>query len=190
HTEDPARGALAPKLRYFPTLLENNPFAGTPRAELEEAWHDLLQNDNILVPRTELDALNLRSVYSRDGSRGVASLSAFHSLHCLKLVRRMIYKEHYHAGKSAKDMQRQLKHADHCIEYMRETLMCKPDISLVTFHWINDTAQHPDDLTGYYPTNFDASQHECFDWELLNDWAGARAFDLYDLSSLDRPGSL
>ena len=68
--------------------------------------------------------------------------------------------------------------------------MCKPDISLVTFRWINDTAQHPDDPFGYYPTNFDAGQHECFDWKSLNHWAGARSFDLYDLSLLDRPVSM
>jgi hypothetical protein len=77
---------------------------------------------------------------------------------------------------------------DHCIEYIRETLMCKPDISLVTFRWINDTAQHPDDPSAYYPTNFDSSQHECMEWESLDNWAGNRAFDLYDVDSLDRPG--
>jgi hypothetical protein len=65
--------------------------------------------------------------------------------------------------------------------------MCKPDISLVTFRWINDTAQHPDASSAYYPTNFDSSLHECMDWDLLDKWTGDRAFDLYDVDSLDRP---
>jgi hypothetical protein len=65
--------------------------------------------------------------------------------------------------------------------------MCKPDISLVTFRWINDTAQHSDEPAAYYPTNFDSSLHECADWDSLDRWAGARAFDLYNVDSLDRP---
>lgn len=118
-----------------------------------------------------------------------------------------MYKEHYHANTSGTAMERQMKHAgksftsasirkhrilalnitDHCIEYLRESLMCKPDISLVTFRWINDTAQHPDEPSVYYPTNLDSSQHECMEWESLNDWAGKRVFNLYDVDLLDRP---
>jgi hypothetical protein len=40
----PAREALKPEIRRFPTVLENNPFVGKPRSELEEAWHYLLQS--------------------------------------------------------------------------------------------------------------------------------------------------
>jgi Mycotoxin biosynthesis protein UstYa len=64
--------------------------------------------------------------------------------------------------------------------------MCKPDLSLVTFRWINNTAQH-EDPTSFYPTNFDASLHECADWELLDSWAGARMFDLYHIELLQKP---
>lgn len=121
-----------------------------------------------------------------------------------------MYKEHYHANKSGLEMQRQTKHAgerqfhsriivrrwynllilleiDHCVEYLRETLMCKPDISLVTFRWINNTTQHPDEPAAFYPTNFDVSPHECMNWEAVNDWAEQRAFNLYDVDLLDRP---
>jgi hypothetical protein len=65
--------------------------------------------------------------------------------------------------------------------------MCKPDISLVTFRWINDTAQHPEQPSSFYPTNFDVSEHDCMNWDILDDWAGRRAFNLYDVDSLDRP---
>ena len=64
--------------------------------------------------------------------------------------------------------------------------MCKPDVSLVTFRWINNTAQH-DDAAEFYPTNFDASLHECANWELLESWATERVFDLYRIDSLQKP---
>jgi hypothetical protein len=67
--------------------------------------------------------------------------------------------------------------------------MCKPDISLVTFRWINDTAQHPSDPDSFFPTNFDSSLHECMNWDALDDWAGQRMFNLYDLSVLNRPST-
>lgn len=117
----------------------------------------------------------------------------------------MAYKEFYHPNMAGTAMQRQMKHTgqfkqyhrsiiitysesvDHCIEYLRETLTCKPDISLVTFRWINNTAQHPEDPGGFYPTNFDSAQHECMDWKLLNSWAEKRSYNLYNLQALDRP---
>jgi len=183
----PARKALQPELRYFPTNLDGNPFAGAPRKELHEAWHKLLQNDNIRLPKSTLEALGLSSVYVRDSSEGIASLSVYHALHCVKKVHEMMYKEHYHSGKTKLQMQREAKHADHCVEYLRESLMCKPDLSLVTFRWINDTSQHPDEPEAFYPTNFDAGLHECANWGSLNAWAEERVFDLYNVELLNRP---
>jgi hypothetical protein len=76
----------------------------------------------------------------------------------------------------------------HCIEYVREHIMCQPDLSLVTFRWINNTAQHPDFPAQFYATNFDASEHTCAKWEPLDAWAGMRVFNLSNLDQLQRPG--
>ncbi|GAB1312627.1 hypothetical protein MFIFM68171_02837 [Madurella fahalii] len=184
----PAREALVWEERRFPTDITNNALAGGPRPELDEAWHRLLRNDNILVPKEYLDELNLTSIYTKDGLHGIASLSVYHSLHCLKQkkVKRMIFKEYYHKGKSEEAMAREAKHVDHCVEYIREALMCQPDLSLVTFRWINNTAQH-EDKSAFYPTNFDVSMHTCAKWEPLDEWAGGRRFNLFDVDLLRRP---
>ncbi|RAH48964.1 oxidase ustYa family protein [Aspergillus brunneoviolaceus CBS 621.78] len=159
----PDREGLQWRSRRFPTNIVDNPLAGTPRPELESAWHDLLQNDNIRVPIGYLQEKSLKSVYTQDHTEGIVSLSVYHSLHCL------------------------WKHADHCVEYIRESLMCQPDLALVTFRWINDTAQHAAAPTEFYPTNFDVDVHRCADWESLDRWAGQRAFDLSRVDLLDRP---
>ena len=65
--------------------------------------------------------------------------------------------------------------------------MCKPDLSLVTFHFINNTAQHADDPSLQLPTSWDHSLHECANWDSLNNWAGERVFDLYQNDLLRQP---
>ncbi|KAI0868267.1 hypothetical protein GGS24DRAFT_513592 [Hypoxylon argillaceum] len=182
----PNREGLRWEYRKFPTNLVNNPFTGNPREELDEAWHELLQNDNIRVPRDYLDERNLSSVYTRKGGDGIASLSVYHSLHCLKKIKKMLFKEFYHSDKSDEAMAREEKHVDHCVEYIRESLMCKPDLSMVTFRWINNTAQH-EDKTAFYPTNFDADLHFCANWGHLDSWASKRVIDLFQVDLLQRP---
>ncbi|OAA52902.1 hypothetical protein ISF_09180 [Cordyceps fumosorosea ARSEF 2679] len=186
HLPLPSREGLVWEERRFPTDIVDNPFTGEPREELDEAWHKLLKNDNILVPKDYLDEKSLHSVYTKDGDEGVASLAVYHSLHCLKKVKRMLFKEHYHKDKTGDAMAREEKHVDHCVEYIREALMCQPDLSLVTFRWINNTAQHAD-KSGFWPTNFDVDAHRCANWEALDSWAGQRAFNLFEVEKLDRP---
>ncbi|KAI0011123.1 hypothetical protein F4779DRAFT_256094 [Xylariaceae sp. FL0662B] len=108
--EVPAREGLLWEKRRFTTSMVNNPFAGDPRPELDEAWHRLLRNDNIRVPKDYLDELNLTTVYTKDGSEGIASLSVYHSLHCLKKIKRMLFKEYYHKDKSEEAMARESRH--------------------------------------------------------------------------------
>ncbi|RYP12050.1 hypothetical protein DL767_011488 [Monosporascus sp. MG133] len=182
----PAREGLLWEERRFPTNIVDNPFTGDPRPELDEAWYRLPLNDNIRVSKDYLDELNLTSIYTKDGSEGIASLSVYHSLHCLKKVKRMLFKEHYHRGKSSEAMAREAKHVDHCIEYIRESLMCQPDLPMVTFRWINNTAQH-EDKSEFYPTSFDVSMHMCANWEALNSWSGQRMFNLFQVDLLQRP---
>jgi hypothetical protein len=123
-----------------------------------------------------------------------------------KKVKRMLFKDYYHQGKSGDAMAREEKHVgkkyligmkptvigadlialDHCVEYIRESLMCQPDLSMVTFRWINNTAQH-EDKAGFWPTNFDVDSHKCANWQKLDSWAGERMFNLFDVHLLDRP---
>ena len=98
----PAREAVKWELRPFTTSLVDNPFTGTPRPALDQAWHNLLKSiifwhhvypetnyltflldDHIKVPHQTLKALNLSSVELKDQSGDVASLGTFHALHCL-----------------------------------------------------------------------------------------------------------
>lgn len=43
-------------------------------------------DDNIQVSHKDLEALNLTSVYLKDGSGEIASLGVYHALHCLVYI--------------------------------------------------------------------------------------------------------
>ena len=176
----PAQSALQREIRYFPTALRNNAFTGEPRPELDEAWHDLVRNDNIHVPASEITRFNLSSIELADGSGVVAQLGVFHALHCLKMIRHFIYKDHYLANATEHAIWKMGVHVDHCVEYIRENLMCHPDISFVTHRWITTNE-------GLRPSNKDQSPHECVNWDALNEWSGKRVFDLYQLHLLKQP---
>lgn len=165
-------------IRPFPTVLQHNPFTGSPRPELDLAWHNLLRNDNIRVPSSNLARLNLTSIFLSDGSGDLtAQLGVFHALHCLKTIRHFIYQDHYLANATEQALKTIGVHVDHCVEYIRENLMCHPDISLVTHHWTMTDE-------GRKPSIRDTALHECADWRSLDEWAGKRVVDMYQLDML------
>lgn len=52
-----------------------------------------------------------------------------------------------------------LKHGSHCIEYIRQQLMCRPDLTL-----------EPIDLETGSPKDWDV-ERVCVDWDEVSEWA-------------------
>ncbi|KAK7186853.1 uncharacterized protein CC84DRAFT_1092207 [Paraphaeosphaeria sporulosa] len=93
----PAREAIKwEKTSFQNPLGQDNPYKGHPRPELDQAWHDLLENSNIRVSEEELKKINRTSIKLTDGSGDyMAGLNVHHHLHCLKSIRRVIYRDYY-----------------------------------------------------------------------------------------------
>ena len=71
------------KISYDGKLDGVGPYRGKPRPELEQAWHDLLANNNIRLSKDELKKLNKTSIELHDGSGYLGELGVYHHLHCL-----------------------------------------------------------------------------------------------------------
>lgn len=82
----PAASVLRYESRLFPTLIQDNPFVGPPRDELERAWHNLLEPMNIHVPAVDVKRLGLESVKLHGGEERLVQLGVYHELHCLVLA--------------------------------------------------------------------------------------------------------
>ena len=71
-------------------------------------------------------------------------------------------------------------HLDHCVDMLRQLVMCKADITVMTFSW-------KEGVPGPWP-NF-SLEHECRNWESIDMWAKERAIPLEDLDIILKPKS-
>ncbi|KAL5117426.1 hypothetical protein ACEQ8H_004742 [Pleosporales sp. CAS-2024a] len=117
--------------------------------------------------------------------------------HLQKYLRQWIYRQHYHpevgpdeephwllhTGKAAVlslSCVRQLTRTDHCLDLIRQALMCRADTSLMTFEWA--AARREPMLKLQSP------EHVCVDWDDLMNKAQARRVSDTDMASLVNPG--
>ncbi|MCJ1330069.1 hypothetical protein MMC10_006750 [Thelotrema lepadinum] len=104
------------------------------------------------------------------GGGYMATLEMFHQLHCLNMVRMGLRPERYsfalHYNVSEGTLS---KHYDHCIDILRQVIMCNGDTSLLTFHWVEGNPfPYPDFNTW----------HQCRDPEQILEWALRRQPDM------------
>ncbi|KAK0636392.1 hypothetical protein B0T17DRAFT_571227, partial [Bombardia bombarda] len=115
---------------------------------------------NIRVQDEDLRKINRTSVPLNDEKGGyLVTLDVFHELHCLNQLREQVYREYY-PDKHSKA--KQLEHVDHCLDLLRQVVMCHGDVSLQTFGW-------RDDYRWPWP-NFEV-QHTCRKWEKIQEWS-------------------
>ncbi|KAL9040363.1 MAG: hypothetical protein Q9214_004513 [Letrouitia sp. 1 TL-2023] len=162
------------------TFRTDNPFKGPPSKQLDHAWHTLFVNSNVRVTADDLKKIDRTSVPIGDGNGYYAIPTqtkilkdVYHQLHCLKFLRQMLYNDYYQIEKPTNPI-----HIDHCVDNLRQNLMCQADVSLLTFDWVdNDRAPKP---------NF-AIEHECHNWDRIEEWAKEHAFDIFDETTLMHP---
>ncbi len=76
---------------------------------------------------------------------------------------------------------------EHCLEMLRQSVMCHGDVGVIPFEWLHDPERHT-----YEPTTQKGALHTCVRWDKLNHWAVSRRVDLFDSSllALERKVSL
>lgn len=60
-----------------------------------------------------------------------------------------------------------MDNAEHCLEGIRQSVMCQPDLSLYTFEWTPHSRVKP--------AVHLAQAHSCVDWTRLHEWMRGRA---------------
>ncbi|KAL2000729.1 hypothetical protein VTN02DRAFT_2700 [Thermoascus thermophilus] len=93
----------------------------------------------------------------------MANLAVFHQLHCLKTIWQYTYLEHYKSRNelfSKPDVEIH-HHLDHCVDLLRQALMCNPDTSIITFKSV-DTQASPVPEYGL--------PRRCRDFEAILQW--------------------
>lgn len=118
------------------------------------------QDYNLRIPGEDLEKANVTSVPLNDDQGGYfATLDVFHTLHCVNNIRKSYYSDYYH---NPNPVAVQQEHFDHCIDLLRQVIMCHGDISLHTFEW-------KDDYRWPWPSM--RTEHQCRNWDKLMAWS-------------------
>jgi len=146
-------------------------FVGQPRPEMDAAWHDLLSATAIKLSEEELKlANNATSIRHKNGGY-VGGLGISHSLHCVKRIKQYMHRDYYYQGDQQWD--ELFFHADHCLESLRQAVMCAADVSVYTLEWTPHSR--------YKPAVRVPQAHACVNWEALHEWMLGRAASLDDV---------
>ena len=165
---------------------------------MDEAWHNLLAGTSIRLSEEELLlANNATSIRHKDGGY-IGGLGISHSLHCVvslspgvpvfciwpfplfrapfaehtiqKRIKQYFHPEYYYPGEQAWD--ELFMHVDHCLESLRQVVMCSADVSVYTLQWTPHNRHKPGVKV--------PQPHACTDWEALHKWMLGRGASLSD----------
>ena len=85
-------------------------------------------------------------------------------------VHHFLHVEHYWPNATADDIYLLRAHNFHCLDTLRQAVMCQGDTSLITFRW-GDTQRIP-------LGNF-SSEHRCKSWDALDSWNKDHLVDVF-----------
>jgi hypothetical protein len=164
----PASVAVEPVIiRFNGTLDFPSIYRGPPTPELDAAWARIAQD--VLPTRMsikdfikvgEVDSPSKVKYPAEFGGGLVASIESHHQLHCLNILRKVSWPEYYKPTDPSPEVARM--HLDHCIEMIRQTIMCNADVTMITWDWVQG-------LKTPYP-NFN-TRHQCRNFQKILDWA-------------------
>jgi len=166
-----------------------------PSPAIDAAWAELLQYEYPAITLEEM-ALNPFLSYNVNNDKHPVTgkyhfaLDVFHNLHCLNAVRKELDKDYYgahHHGHVGRNVEKdheahathqhqqgqnawdaaQRDHINHCMNHIRQSLQCRPDLSPAAMHVFQDL-----DGSKYFLGN--AERHTCYDWESIMRWAATR----------------
>ncbi|KAI1800518.1 hypothetical protein F4811DRAFT_26099 [Daldinia bambusicola] len=142
--------------------------AGPPTAEKDKAWDHLIKPAyfNATIQELERAGESLENVTRLIGGGYLASIGVFHELHCVRQLRFYIYKERYYPNLSESDEKYLQIHLDHCIEALRETVMCNGNTALISFYWDNPNSSQPAAQSN--------ARSECAQWDSIERWGYSR----------------
>ncbi|KAF2788811.1 hypothetical protein K505DRAFT_393833, partial [Melanomma pulvis-pyrius CBS 109.77] len=145
----------------------------------DDAWRDLLDHVNIRASNAELRSTNQTSVALSNEHSSLVWMDVSHQLHCVKYLRQWIYRQHYHPEVSSDEEPHWLLHIDHCLDLIRQALMCRADTSLMTFKWAAGNRKPM--------LKLESPEHVCIDWDDLMEKVRTRRISDAEMAQLVNP---
>ncbi|KAI1191195.1 hypothetical protein F5B17DRAFT_426840 [Nemania serpens] len=157
---------LRRNVKFLGSFETVTPYRGPPSPEIDGAWARFTMSpwvdgtavalsvgpEEVKAAKKDQEEEWFNSTVQLGDANGggmMATLEMFHQLHCLDLVRKFtFYKYPYYkstGGVFNRPVDAQINHIDHCLEIIRQVIMCNGDTGLITFHWVaNNPVPYPD----------------------------------------------
>ncbi|KAL4895319.1 hypothetical protein BDV59DRAFT_199987 [Aspergillus ambiguus] len=148
--------------------------------EMDAAWEDLIGQRYFLFEESEVEEMNQDPFTPRvepiEKMPGVEQTGVYggvdvlHSLHCLDIMR-MHLQGRQHMGVHALPPDIQAIHIDHCVEQLRQTIMCSGDLTPVTLRKIRQMRNGRPYTILLGETE---RTHTCRNFEDIREWVTSR----------------
>ncbi|KZS89689.1 hypothetical protein SISNIDRAFT_224893 [Sistotremastrum niveocremeum HHB9708] len=168
----PAQSALRYERKTFDKVGIRGPYHNPPSDEKDALWESLYHVGVSWITKDEAALLPNWTEplpgHEKD-EHYLINLDVFHQLHCLNFIRKALNPERYGpAGLGPplyKDDPTPFDHTDHCVNIIRENIMCNADITPNVWQW-NEERQV------IFP-HFDTIR-TCRNFDAIYDWAKER----------------
>ncbi|KXL47457.1 hypothetical protein M433DRAFT_77003, partial [Acidomyces richmondensis BFW] len=150
------------------SFLSHSIYKGKPSPLLDGAWDNVTHLKYIPLSEEEVrrlgkdprNTVQFPPDFRIEDKPYAGFLEVFHQLHCLNTIRQYLDIDHYKVHFPGTELENRA-HVDHCIDILRQVLMCQADISVVTMNWVT-FMEHP---TPDFSTN-----HICRDFQRIQRW--------------------
>ncbi|KAH6694883.1 hypothetical protein DL95DRAFT_468325 [Leptodontidium sp. 2 PMI_412] len=147
-------------------------YVGPPTDEIDTAWQELLRGRYLNVTEEEAEMAFGRphGLYNHPGLGFLIGLDVYHALHCVDELRRALDREHYY-NKQTKHGFPERAHRDHCLDHLRQQLMCHADLTPIPVIWYEAHGR-----------SFVQSDvvHTCRNWDRIQEFKNSRVDMIWD----------
>ncbi|KAI1171481.1 hypothetical protein F4777DRAFT_53750 [Nemania sp. FL0916] len=147
---------------------DHKKFGGSPGDEQDEAWDYLINGAFFNATFEELSRAgeSLDNLAELSDGGYMASIGVYHELHCVRQLRLYIYRERYYPNITEEENFYLRNHLDHCLESLRETIMCNGNTAVSSFYWPTPDSRNP--------AVHSNAQAVCAKWDSIERWAYSR----------------
>lgn len=155
---------------------QSTQYTGQASPQLDAAWRRLLWGEFPAVSDEEIaQNRDLAGAFTEEDRNPLTgkfhiALDVFHSLHCVNEIRKELERtsETRHSWtKNNWSPSSQQQHIAHCLNHIRQSLQCRPDLTPAPMKRFLTAEGHDLYLA-------DARRHSCLNWDAIREWLDER----------------
>ncbi|KAH8176414.1 tat pathway signal sequence [Sarocladium implicatum] len=144
---------------------DTSKFLGSSKA-VDDQWDELYNSVLIsqISPEDAVKLPNATTPFTYDPDHYIVELDVFHQLHCLNMLRKLVYPSVYvmDLTSGTEEAAENVFHMEHCYEQLRQSLQCSSDIGTIFWEW----SEKKQKMVGNVGTT-----HTCKNFDKIREWA-------------------